>query len=142
MNWWTLSLASAVIWGFHYTMLEIAMKHISQTTAFILTCVPAFVIALVFHQQIFDDFRVFVDADVKIKVPIILIMFTGAMATMCLYFAMTLKSATHASLLEIAYPVFVTIFSLLILGVNHFSASTIIGALMILSGSAVVIINN
>lgn len=142
MNWWALSLASAVIWGFHYTMLESAMKHISQTTAFVLTCVPALVIALLFHQQVISDFRVFMDADIKAKIPIILIMITGFTATMCLYFAMTMKTATHAALLEITYPIFVTIFSLLILGVNHFSMSTVIGALMILGGSAVVIVNN
>lgn len=142
MNWWTLSLISAVIWGFHYTMLESAMRHISQTTAYVITCLPVILVAIFFHQQIATDYRVFMDADIKTKIPMILIIFTSFAATICLYFAMTMKSATHAALLEITYPIFVTVFSLLILGVNHFSISTVIGASMILGGSAVVILNN
>lgn len=139
MPWYLLAFGSALIWGFHYVMLENAMKYITPQTALFLTCLPIIIVVAVWYNDFVTDLKFIMSADLKTKAQILVITFTSLSATLLLYIAISMKTATHAALIEITYPIFVTLFTLAIFGVNHLSIGTIIGGTLILSGSLVVI---
>lgn len=56
-----------------------------------------------------------------------------------IFLAVAMKNATHVNLLEITYPIFTVLFTLLIFKTWHLTPSAIVGGLMVLSGAALLV---
>lgn len=70
---------------------------------------------------------------------IILYLLFGSGAYLFNAFAIKEKDATMASLLEITYPLFIILFTLIFLGQLHLNAAGLAGAVLILTGCILVV---
>lgn len=143
MVWWMYAFIAAAVWGVHYVLLERAMTVASPITVYLIpTAVSAFAIPF-FYKTLAEDYKTIITASYDVKVSLAAIMFTGAVASLCLYKAINMSNATLASLIEIAYPIFVAIFAYLIFGHNHLTHwTTVVGGLFILAGAVLVVSNS
>jgi len=142
MAWWLYAFLAALIWGFHYNLLAKSMTVLSPLTAY---WMPTIIMVLglpLFYKQIVSDFQAVMTAPWDVKVAVSVIMFTSFAASFCLYKAIQLHNPVHAGLIEITYPIFITIFAFLFFHENHFDLPTVIGGLLILSGAGLIVYNN
>lgn len=142
MAWWMYAVLAALIWGVHYNLLAKSMTVLSPLTAY---WMPTIIMVLglpLFYKQLANDFQAAWAAPPDVRFAIGTIMFTSFAASFCLYKAIQMHNPVHAGLIEITYPVFITIFAALFFHENHFDLPTILGGLLILSGSAVIVYSN
>lgn len=139
MNWYTSALLGALIWGVHYPLVDKALDKISLTTVLLLTTIPMIISAPFFYKNLVQDLGVFVKLDMLDRIQILSIMVTSISATVFVFMAISAKNATLASLIEISYPVFVALFSMLILRENHITPVIATGAFLIFAGVGLII---
>lgn len=142
MPWYAYAFLAAFTWGIHYTLLGRALTVISPFTAYWMPTIIMIIGLPIFHKILVGDFIKFLLTDAGSKISIVLTMFTGLIGTLALFKAIQSHNPVHAGLLEISYPIFVALFTLLIFRENHFSMSTIIGGLFIMAGAMIIIANN
>jgi drug/metabolite transporter (DMT)-like permease len=73
---------------------------------------------------------------------LIVAVLASAVGTLMIYLAIGDKNATLASLVEISYPIFVAFFTWLFFREVQFNGWTLVGAVLVLSGVAVVFLAN
>jgi len=138
MPWYLFALGAAVIWGIHYLLLARAMTIISPITAYWLPTIIMIAGLPLFYKTIWTDFINVYNAGWDVKVPVLILAFTSCAASLMLYKAIQLHNPVHAALIEITYPIFLTIFAFVLYQQNHLNISTILGGSLILAGSAVI----
>ena len=142
MPWYGFALTAAVVWGLHYILIDRALTTISPITAY---WMPTLIMVLglpFFSDTLIKDFKAVYVADWTVQLSVAIIAFTSFIASMSLYKAIQLHNPVHASLIEMSYPVFIVIFSYLILKENHFDLPTMIGGGLMMSGAAVIVYHN
>jgi drug/metabolite transporter (DMT)-like permease len=135
MTWWGYALLSAACWGMQYVLLEILFGKLEFAAAYsFLSIANGLLVALilfVIHPK--QDW-----SQLSQSWPVI-----GMIALYLLFgsgaYAIRDKNATLASLLEIAYPLFIIIFTALFLRKIHLNLAGLLGALLILGGSVLVV---
>ena len=140
--WYIYAMFAAVLWGVHYPLLGRAMTVISPITAY---WIPTVIMVLglpFFYKRLIIDFQDVWNATLDVKLSVIAITFTGFAASYTLYKAIQLHNAVHASLIEIAYPIFVALFAYLIFKENHLTWEVMVGGAFIMIGTILVIINS
>lgn len=142
MPWYGFALTAAVVWGLHYILIDRALTTISPITAY---WMPTLIMVLglpFFSDTLIKDFKAVYVADWTVQLSVAIIAFTSFIASMSLYKAIQLHNPVHASLIEMSYPVFIVIFSYLILKENHFDIPTMIGGGMMIAGGGVIVYHN
>jgi len=143
MPWYLLAFGSAIVWGLHYVILSNAFKYVSPQTALLLTTiVPSMVVFGIWYNQVTTDLQNIMAMDLKQSLPIFALFFSSTIGTLLLYHAIIGKTAVHAAMIEITYPIFVAIFSVIFLVGHTITTGTIIGGIIILCGAWVVIWTN
>ena len=133
-----LALGAAICWGLVYTVDQRILKDIAPST--LLFIQSAFSVVVLFVYQLFHraDWKSFTGAP---KQAIGLLALTAVLTlganAMILVSIKHLNAAT-SSLLEITYPLFVILFSLIMFR-SHFSPMYLFGAALIMIGAGIIV---
>jgi drug/metabolite transporter (DMT)-like permease len=140
MTWWGYALLSAACWGMQYVLLEILFGKLEFAAAYsFLSIANGLLVALilfVIHPK--QDWSRLAQSWPVIGMIALYLLF-GSGAYLFNAYAIRDKNATLASLLEIAYPLFIIVFTALFLRKIHLNLAGLLGALLILGGSILVV---
>ena len=142
LTWWTYALLSAACWGMQYLLLEALFGQVEFAAAFsFLSLFNGVLVALIMflirpNQDWSQLWRSWPVAGM-----VVLYLLCGTGAYVFNAYAIHQKNATLASLLEIAYPLFIILFTALFLRKVHLNAMGFAGALLILGGSVLVVLS-
>jgi len=142
LPWYIAALGAALIWGAHYPLLDHALKRLSLFGVLLLTVLPILLLAPWYHANLAADAGALARMAWSERLPILLIPFTGLVGAVLLFLAISDKSATLASLIEISYPVFVVFFAWLLFRQVHLTPSVLAGAALVFAGVALIILSN
>jgi drug/metabolite transporter (DMT)-like permease len=141
LPWYLTAIGAALIWGIHYPLVEESLRRVSLATVLAATVLPfVFVIPLLWGH-ISADVRALAAASWAERLPVLLIPITTLGATILLYISIRGANATLASLIEITYPIFVSLFAYLLFRQHELTPGVAIGGLLILAGAATVIVS-
>jgi drug/metabolite transporter (DMT)-like permease len=134
--WLVYALLAAIIWGLSYALDERVFKyHLSPLT--LLACISLgggiiFSILAYFFKLKADVSLLFHDR--KALWILLAAVATANIGSFFITISIQAKNATLAALVELSYPLFTILFSLLIFKVNYFTPKVIIGGLLIMIG--------
>lgn len=140
--WYVAALGAAVMWGVHYPLLGHALRHVSIPTVMMLSLLPVLVLALFFHRSVVSDLHVLAGLDWVSRGMILVLMLTSVTGTILLMIAIGGRNATLAALIEISYPVFVALFAWLLFREVHVTTHVLLGAALVFSGLALIILGS
>lgn len=143
--WFVYALSAAVIWGVSYAASGRAIERGIPPILFFtlyagvatLMGVGSLLVTGKFGQ-LFHIRRTIGDDWVWLLIAVI----TSGVGALLIYLAIGEKNATLASLIEISYPLFVAFFAWAFFREVQFNGMTIVGAVLILGGVAVVYLAN
>jgi drug/metabolite transporter (DMT)-like permease len=140
MTWWAYALLSAACWGIQYLLIEILFEKVNFAAAFTFLSLVngVLVAALMFGFYPKQDWRPLWQSWSILSL-VVLYLLAGSGAYFFNALAIRDKNATLASLLEITYPLFIILFTALILRKIHLNLLGFLGALLILVGCALVV---
>ena len=140
MTWWGYALLSAACWGMQYLLLEILFGKLEFAAAYsFLSLANGLLVALIlFFIHPRQDWGQLVQSW-PVAGMIVLYLLFGSGAYLFNAYAIRDKNATLASLLEIAYPLFIILFTALFLRKTHLNLAGFAGALLIMGGSILVV---
>ena len=140
--WFIYALGAAVLWGLQYATIEQLLKTIpsplltlSYTVALALTNLGVF--AWFRFELDLEQFRNYWTA--KNLLLFGLVVLVGCASTFLIFAAIAQGNATKASIIEITYPLFVAMLSLLLYQEHALNRQTLIGGLVIFSGVIIVL---
>ena len=142
LPWYASAIGAALIWGIHYPLIDHALKKISLFSVLALTIIPVLLLVPFFASDLAQDYRTFNSFSANDRLLILAIGITSTLASVLLFMSIDSKNATLASLIEITYPLFVVFFAWLLFRHIHVNTSVVIGGLLIMSGAALIILNN
>ena len=142
MTWWMYALLGALTWGVHYNLIAKSMTEASPITIYFIPNILLVLTLPVWYKILVSDIQNLIVASNEVRISVVLMMFTSILGTVAVYKAIHMSNATYASLIEIAYPIFVAIFAYLIFKENHLSWEVMIGGAFIMVGTILVIINS
>jgi drug/metabolite transporter (DMT)-like permease len=142
LPWYVAAIGAAVTWGIHYPLLDFALKRISVYGVLVLSVIPVLLFMPFFLRVLASDVDSFKLLTMKEQCSILLIAVTSAVGAVLLLLSIESKNATLTSVIEISYPIFVVLFAYLFFRQVHINLSVMIGGLLILTGAAIIIINN
>ena len=142
LPWYVAAIGAAVIWGVHYPLLDFALKRISVYGVLVLSVIPVLLFMPFFLRVLASDVDSFKLLTMKEQCSILLIAVTSTVGAVLLLLSIDSKNATLTSVIEISYPIFVVLFAYLFFRQVHINLSVMIGGLLILTGAAIIIINN
>jgi drug/metabolite transporter (DMT)-like permease len=140
--WYVTALGAAIVWGMHYPLIDFAMKRLSVYSVLLISVLPVLFMMPLFLKQLATDVDKFKLLPLNEQWMVAAIGLTSTLGAALLYFSVSSKNATLASLIEITYPVFVVIFAYVFFRQVHVNAAVMLGGLMILVGAGLVIYNN
>jgi drug/metabolite transporter (DMT)-like permease len=140
--WYVTAIGAAVIWGIHYPLLDFALKRISVYSVLLLSVIPVFLFMPFFLRELAADVDTFKLLPLKDQCSILVIAVTSTVGAILLFLSIDSKNATLTSLIEISYPIFVVVFAYLFFKQININLSVMLGGLLILTGAAIIIVNN
>ena len=140
--WFIYASGAAILWGLQYATIEQLLKTIptplltlTYTVALALTNLSVF---MCFRFELgLDQFRSYWTGRNLLLFGLVVVV--GCASTLLIFAAIAEGNATKASIIEITYPLFVTIFALLLYQEHTLNRQTLIGGLVILSGVVIVL---
>ena len=140
MTWWGYALLSAACWGMQYVLLEILFGKLEFAAAYSFLSIAngllvALILFLIYPKQDWSQ----LSQSWTVTGMILLYLLFGSGAYLFNAYAIRDKNATQASLLEIAYPIFIIVFTALFLRKIHLNFTGFLGALLIVGGSVLVV---
>jgi drug/metabolite transporter (DMT)-like permease len=135
--WILLAIMASVIWGLCYSVDEQVFKRISVPTFMFLSAFTGLVITGIVSLasgKFYDDIEA-----MRTDAGTFWLVVTGILCATLAGFLILIsiqqgKNATLAALLEVSYPIFTVVFSLILFGHNTLNWSTILGGALIFSG--------
>ncbi len=140
MAWWIYALISAACWGAQYVLMESLFRKVDFAAAFsFLSLMNGILVSAIFWVLYpRQNWAKLWESWPTIWMMILYLLFgTGAYLFNAL--AINEKNATMASLLEISYPLFIILFTLIFLRELHLNAAGLAGAVLILAGCVLVV---
>lgn len=134
------ALIASVIWGVNYAIAEQTYKYISiYTSLSIEMLIGSIVCMLIGNNLIVTDVKAVMSNNKLLGLVIIsCLLFNAAMIMIAR--SIQVSNATVAGLIEICYPLFTILATLIIFNKHHLSLPVIIGGLLILAGVLVITI--
>ena len=142
MTWWMYALLGALTWGVHYNLIAKSMTEASPLTIYFIPNILLLITLPFWYKTVISDIQNLLTTSNEVRVSVVLMMFTSILGTVAVYKAIHMSNATYASLIEIAYPIFVALFAYLIFKENHLTWEVMLGGAFILVGTILVIINS
>ena len=140
MTWWMYALISAACWGAQYVLMESLFKRVDFAAAFsFLSLTNGILVSAILWVLYPRQNWAKLCESWPIVWMIILYLVFGTGAYLFNGFAINEKNATMASLLEISYPLFIILFTLVFLRQLHLNLVGLIGAVLILAGCVLVV---
>jgi drug/metabolite transporter (DMT)-like permease len=142
MTWWSCAILSAACWGMQYLLLETLFGRVEFAAAFSFLSLAngLMVAAIMFVISPKQNWtQLWQNWPVAGLVFLYLVFGTGAYVFNA--YAIHQKNATMASLLEIAYPVFIILFTAVFLRKVHLNLIGFAGAFLIIGGSVLVVLS-
>ena len=143
--WFVYALSAAIIWGISYAASgRVIGRGIPPLVFFTLYAAVATLMglgALLATGKFGSLSRIGQTVDDEL-IWLLIAVVTSGVGALLIYMAIGEKNATLASLIEISYPVFVAFFVWLFFREVQFNLLTIVGAILILGGVAVVYLAN
>lgn len=140
--WYVIALGAALVWGVHYPLVGFALQRISLFSLILITVLPVILLVPFFAGQLHSDVHNFCALPASEQWMISLTGLTSLAGTAFVFLAISNKTPTLASLIEITYPIFVALFSYLIFRQVQINLSIVLGGLLVISGASLIIINN
>ncbi len=140
--WIFLALTASICWGLGYTLSEkIVGAGISPSYLLLIVVIvelPAYFLWSIYDGTFKSSTSIFLNnPEVMKNIAITFIVFT--IGNLCIFSAIGLKNATHASLIEITYPIFTILFTLLLFKTWHLTPISAVGGMLIISGVTLLI---
>jgi drug/metabolite transporter (DMT)-like permease len=142
LPWYLAALGAALVWGFHYPLVDFALKRISLISVLLISSVPIIAVAIFFYRDIVADYHALQRMTSGERALILAVGLTSLIASAFVFMAIRDKNATLASLIEISYPVFVALFAYLLFRQVDLSLPVVIGALLSFAGIGIIIWSN
>jgi len=142
--WVALSILASVLWGLLYVLSEEIYRHISVASKIGILCffMSMFMLGIsAMRGELLPDLKTLTGSKELLGLFGVIILVALA-ADLCIGYSISLRNATLASLIEISYPLFTVLFSIVLYKTNHLSASVVAGGLMIAGGVAVISLAN
>ena len=140
MAWWIYALISAACWGAQYVLMETLFRKLDFAAAFsflsLMNGILVSAVLWVLYPR--QNWAKLWESWPTIWMIILYLVF-GTGAYLFNGLAINEKNATMASLLEISYPLFIILFTLIFLRELHLNAAGLAGAVLILAGSVLVV---
>jgi drug/metabolite transporter (DMT)-like permease len=135
-----LALAASVLWGLTYCLDQKVLTSLSVDKLYFLHSLFGVILCgaiWLLKGRSFGELFAVDPAQLDPKVLVIALL-VGAAAGLAIFGSVQILGASKASILEISYPVFVALFSILFFG-EVLTTPVILGGLLIFAGSAIVI---
>jgi drug/metabolite transporter (DMT)-like permease len=104
--------------------------------------IPVLLMMPIFLRGLAGDVDNFKLLPLQEQCSILAIAVTSTAGAVFLFLSIDSKNATLTSLIEISYPIFVVLFAYLFFKQVHINLSVMLGGLLILTGTAIIIVNN
>lgn len=134
--WLIYAIVASMIWGLDYALGErIFRSKISPYSLLALQMLFGAVLFFVvsYCTRLKTDLAI-IAADRTTFWYVLLAMITFNAGNLFIFLSIQAKNATLAGLIELCYPIFTVLFSLLLFKVNHLTPTVIIGGLLIFMG--------
>lgn len=142
MMWLVYALASAVLWGLNYAIFGylLASKQVNGYLMLLVASAASVVtyVAVMLVQREPGSWAKALDPNVWPLLTLQTVVMV--LANIFTFYAIRGSNATVASLVEITYPLFVGLFAWWLFHESHLSVGSIIGAILIFIGVALVVI--
>lgn len=135
---------ASLLWGLNYVAVEKVAAYMSVYTLLACELVIAFIVILligVAKGTLNTDIHTIL-TNKKLVFFILLSIISFTLGNFAIASSVAAKNATLAGIIEVSYPIFIVLFSWLILGQTHLNSSVVIGGLMIIAGVLVVYFNS
>lgn len=140
--WFIYSLTAAMLWGVHYA----TAGHLSKTIPpslisvayLVFVAIAAIGFMVIFLRPALDIKQLGSYVNVASASLLGLMVLTGCIGNILVFYAIADSTATKASIIEITYPIFVALFSLLLFREDTLNVQTGIGGILILVGAVIV----
>lgn len=140
MRCYTYSLIASLSWGLYYPLVEKLLGRFSVVFVLILSqLLPALAASLLFHRQVAQDITQLDQIDSNDWVMISVVPIISLVANGLSYLAIRQKNASFVAFIEIAYPLFILIFTYVLFKEFQLTTISIVGALLILVGVIVLL---
>lgn len=143
--WFYLAVGAAVSWGVGYALVEKVLKAgISPFVLLSLTGITHFIaFSLIFYfSSSSGKNQVELLKTPSVLVPVIICCLFYLLGNAFVFTSIGIKNASLSSLIEIAYPFFVVLFSWLFFREVHVNFYTIVGGLLIFSGVSLIFLKS
>ena len=128
MTWYGFAIAAGVTWGFTYLLNEMLYRHISFLTSMAIanTVIGVVMSIIVLATPLRHELRGIVQSK---SVLLITALSTLSLLAAEIFIALSItgKNATLAGLIEVTYPLFIILFSWLLLHDTHLNTGVIAG---------------
>lgn len=129
------AIAAAAVWGLVYTIDEKVLHRISPTEfLFVGSVVSTIVLAPLLARSTMNALA---PLDRSSLVLLLVTILLNILANFFIYSSIQHSSAAHASIFEISYPFFVTVFSMILLG-TRLNAAFFVGSLLLFAGAIII----
>lgn len=135
-----LAIAASVLWGLTYCLDERVLANVSVFKLYFLHCLCGTVVAgvILLAQGVSPAGLVSLDLE-RTGLPLIaLTLLTATAAALSILGSIQLLGANKSAVLEISYPMFVALFSVLLFK-GHLQLPVVIGGIFIFIGSAIIV---
>jgi len=143
LPWYAWALGSTVFWGIFYLFVARLSPVLSPISMYWLPNIVLVAILPFTYTQLVADYTKLWNSGIDVKGTAVIAAVISIVASVMFYKALGMHTnSTQVSLIQISYPIFVSIFALILFGQNHFTPSTIIGGLLIMIGAGLIVWNN
>ncbi len=142
MTWWMWGVLTAITWGVHYNLIARVLTVLSPISIFWLPIIPLIITLPFYYKTLLSDAKELYLSTYDVQLSAGVLVFTTIIGTFALYRTIAGSNPYLAALIEISYPIFVIIFAAIIFSNNYLSWSSVIGGLLIVSGTVLVIYHN
>ena len=135
-----LAIAASVLWGLTYCLDERVLASLSVYKLYFLHCLCGAVVAgVILLAQGNSAASLFVIDTAKSSLPLVgLTLVTATAAALAILGSIQLLGANKSAVLEISYPLFVALFSVLLFK-GHLPLPVVFGGIFIFIGSAIIV---
>lgn len=138
--WLTWAIGAAVLWGLTYVLMERLFQSISIVTLLLITSVLACGVFLPFawlHGELTRDLKTIWLTPSLLRT-LLAYSVVWVAAEICISVSIAAKNASLAGLIEITYPIFIILFSIVLFQENPLNLPVVIGGALIFAGVAII----
>lgn len=144
--WFIYALGAAVLWGFSYALTDKILKAgIAPIQFFALEFIialPILILLAAFYSSGIKSGAELLLSNKTLLLYFLLCVFSFVLGTFFIFTSISEKNATLSSIIEISYPLFTILFSWLLFREFHLNFYSVIGAVLILSGTVLILVKS